>query len=760
VRRSLQGRLFPGSVRQSLLLVVLVVLLPLLVVQTGIYVAWFHSRRANEEEANLEAARAMAATFAAFVRDVARQELAIGTALTQPSAVSAEQLHKFLALSADEYPSIRAWHWVSAAGKVLASSEPAAVGRSVAAEPYFRDMFSNRAPNQDWGVSDLLEDPAGGQPTFVIARRIVDDKKVVRGIMIAEIEAGELGDLALPLSREAEGACTVFDRQGRMAYSDLPELRTHLDWRDDDPLLSAVLDTRAESSGTFVSPIDGQRRIAARVPVPGIGWVVGAGRPLRAAMAGIYRGLWIALGLNLAIGAVSAAVAAAFGRRIVRQLGRLQQHAQAVGRGDLSHRTEIAGIAELGELAAAFNRMGEDLHRAREEQSMVLEAFFKHSMTCLVFLDREFNFLRVNQTYAKACRRDASEFPGHNHFEFYPHAENEAIFREVVRSKTPYHAVAKPFTFPDHPEWGTTYWDWTLVPILNAAGEVEFLIFALDDVTERKRAEEELNEYRQHLEELVKQRTRELELSNQQLQKEIAERRRAAEALKRAADELARSNRELEQFAYVASHDLQEPLRVVTGYLQLIQRRYQDKIDSDADQFIHYAVDGAARMQQLITDLLDYSRVGTQGRPFAPTSVEAVLDKVLVNLQMIVRDTDAAVTRDPLPTVLADETQLIQLFQNLIGNGIKFRSGRRPEIHVSARQEEGRWLLSVRDNGIGIDPQYWEQIFVIFQRLHTRQKYSGTGIGLAICKRIVERHGGRIWLESRPGEGSTFCFTI
>ena len=294
----------------------------------------------------------------------------------------------------------------------------------------------------------------------------------------------------------------------------------------------------------------------------------------------------------------------------------------------------------------------------------------------------------------------------------------------------------------------------------NEAGQVQGVFAAARDITERKRAEEELGEYRQHLEELVKQRTRELELSNEQLQKEIAERQRAAEALKRTADELARSNRELEQFAYVASHDLQEPLRVVTGYLQLIQRRYQDKIDSDADQFIHYAVDGAARMQQLITDLLNYSRVGTQGRPFVPTPVEAVVDKALVNLQAIVRDAGAVVTRDPLPTVLADETQLIQLFQNLIGNGIKFRSGRRPEIHVSARQEEGRWLFSVRDNGIGIDPQYWQQIFEIFQRLHTRQKYSGTGIGLAICKRIVERHGGRIWLDSQPGEGATFYFTI
>jgi len=242
--------------------------------------------------------------------------------------------------------------------------------------------------------------------------------------------------------------------------------------------------------------------------------------------------------------------------------------------------------------------------------------------------------------------------------------------------------------------------------------------------------------------------------------RDVTERKRAEEARRRTAEELARSNKELEQFAYVASHDLQEPLRVVTGYLQLIERRYKNVIDADANDFIHFAVDGAARMQQLISDLLDYCRVGTQGKPFAPTNLEAVLDRALGNLQVAIGDTGAVVTRDPLPTVEADQLQWIRLFQNLIGNAIKYRGERRPEIHVSARQKTGHWVFSIRDNGIGIEPQYWEKIFAIFQRLHPRQKYSGTGIGLSICKRIVERHGGRIWLESRPGQGTTFYWTI
>jgi PAS domain S-box-containing protein len=235
--------------------------------------------------------------------------------------------------------------------------------------------------------------------------------------------------------------------------------------------------------------------------------------------------------------------------------------------------------------------------------------------------------------------------------------------------------------------------------------------------------------------------------------------RRAAEA-ERAAVELARSNKELEEFAYVASHDLQEPLRVISGYIQLIERRYKDKLDADANEFIDYTTEATRRLQQLISDLLEYSRVGMRGKPLQPTRAQAPLLVAIGSLEHAIAESGARVTHDPLPEVLADELQLAQVFQNLIGNAIKFRGEAPPEVHIRAERDGPQWRLAVRDNGIGIESSYWNRIFLIFQRLHPRQQYSGTGIGLAICKRIVERHGGRIWVESQSGAGSTFFFTL
>ena len=241
---------------------------------------------------------------------------------------------------------------------------------------------------------------------------------------------------------------------------------------------------------------------------------------------------------------------------------------------------------------------------------------------------------------------------------------------------------------------------------------------------------------------------------------DITERKRAEGVLQRQAAELARSNAELEQFAHIASHDLQEPLRMVASYTKLLARRYQGRLDKDADEFIAYAVDGATRMQTLINDLLRYSRVETRSKGLAPTEAAAALKWALANLRKAIEETGAILSNDPLPMVIADGMQLAQVFQNLIGNAIKFRGDRPLRVHLGAERKEAEFLFWVRDNGMGIAPQFHERVFEIFRRLHPTEAYPGTGIGLAICKKIVERHGGRIWLDSEPGEGATFYFTI
>jgi len=254
----------------------------------------------------------------------------------------------------------------------------------------------------------------------------------------------------------------------------------------------------------------------------------------------------------------------------------------------------------------------------------------------------------------------------------------------------------------------------------------------VEDITDRRQAEEELRKHREHLEKLVEERTA----------------------------EVMRSNAELQQFAYVASHDLQEPLRMVTSYLQLLERRYRDRLDDDARDFIAFAVDGAARMQGLIEGLLSYSRIGTRGKELTPTDLEAVFARATKNLEPAIVESGAIITHDPLPALMADDQQLLQLFQNLVANAVKFRGAKPPQIHVGVKNQGDEWVFSVADNGIGFAMKDAERIFQIFQRLHTREEYPGTGIGLSLARKIVARHGGRIWAEGEPGQGATFFFTL
>jgi PAS domain S-box-containing protein len=283
--------------------------------------------------------------------------------------------------------------------------------------------------------------------------------------------------------------------------------------------------------------------------------------------------------------------------------------------------------------------------------------------------------------------------------------------------------------------------------VRDGTGQPLFLQGIAYDITEKKQADEVLRCLNVELERRVQERTAELKDANA--------------ALVRQAEELARSNADLEQFVYVASHDLQEPLRMVGSFTQLLAKRYGGKLDADADDFIGYVVEGAVRMQQLINDLLVYSRVGRTGPGFAPIDCASVFTGACANLRKAIEECGAVVSADPLPSVVADATQLLQVFQNLFANAIKFRKGDQPpRVQVGARRQGAEWLFWVRDNGIGIERQYADRIFLVFQRLHSRREFPGTGIGLAICKKVVEHHGGRIWLESEPGQGSTFYFTI
>jgi signal transduction histidine kinase len=272
---------------------------------------------------------------------------------------------------------------------------------------------------------------------------------------------------------------------------------------------------------------------------------------------------------------------------------------------------------------------------------------------------------------------------------------------------------------------------------------VAFLCFAGtmvgQEIGQRRRSEEEVLKLNADLEQRVAERT---------------------EELNERAKDLTRSNSELQQFAYVASHDLQEPLRMVASFTQLLAKRYGDKLDDDAREFINYAVDGAMRMQTLISDLLSYSRIGTQGKQLELTNSDALFKKVLDSLQLGIQESGAEIVSDPMPMVMADPRQLGQLFQNLLTNAIKFKGEAPIRIKISVERSGSNWKISVRDNGIGISQEHAERIFIIFQRLHTKTEYPGTGIGLAICKKIVELHGGRIWIEPSPGGGTTFCFTI
>lgn len=427
-------------------------------------------------------------------------------------------------------------------------------------------------------------------------------------------------------------------------------------------------------------------------------------------------------------------------RSISGPITQLTESTKIIGSGDLDHKVDVVSYDEIGQLADSFNDMTGKLkgaylrqeeinahlqreideHKLAEEKIRKLSYAVEQSPTAVVITDVNGNIEYVNQKFSRLTGYTAEEVIGQTPRILKSdntRPETHKALWEAITSGKEWFGI-----FCNKKKSGELFWESTSIsPVRDPGGTITHYVALKEDITDKKLADEKL----------------EYMMAN-----------------------IQRSNKELEQFAYVASHDLQEPLRMVSSYMQLLQRRYSDKLDNDANDFINYAVDGSKRMQELIRDLLAYSRVGSSGKEFEPIDIETVLDRAIRNLGMSIKESGAVVTHGSMPTIFADGLQITQLFQNLISNAIKYCNESSPRIHVSAKQNKKAVTFSVSDNGIGIDPQYYERIFTIFQRLHSREKYSGTGIGLAICKKIVERHNGEIWVESLPGEGSTFYFTI
>jgi PAS domain S-box-containing protein len=390
------------------------------------------------------------------------------------------------------------------------------------------------------------------------------------------------------------------------------------------------------------------------------------------------------------------------------------------GKGNLSHRVEVRAKDELGMLANSFNNMAEELQKTTVSRDYV-DSIIRGMIDALIVVDPEARIRTVNSATCQLLGYQEKELIGQPVETVFASGKQTPL-EEINLQKIVKEGELKNY----ETSWKTKRG--AMVPVLfggsvmkNEEGRILCIICTARDITERKEAEEKLQE---------------------------------------TMAELERSNTELEQFAYVASHDLQEPLRMVGSFTELLARRYKGNLDADADEFIAYVVDGASRMQKMINALLAYSRVGTRGKRFAPTDCQIILQQALDNLQVAIKESGAEVTHEPLPTVTADASQLLQLFQNLLANAIKFRSDQPPRIHIGAKRKEDAWLFSVQDNGIGIAEEFFDRIFIVFQRLCDKEQYPGTGIGLSICRKIVARHGGHIWVESELGKGATFYFTI
>lgn len=604
---------------------------------------------------------------------------------------------------------------------------------NVSDRKYFRDALRTR----EFSAGEYIVGRMLKTPMLNFAYPVYDEKGDLIVMLQAAISLTKFDSLFGKANLPKGSILLMDDHKGTILYHSLPSPDSI--GTSDNRQLFEEARSAGESGAVFSRYIGGEKHLTAfralRLPADKEPFIyMRLQIPEKSALAGL-RAILTRNALFLILASLPAALVALLFSHfsILKRARRLVAASEQLAAGKENVRVGIPhDNGEFGQIARAFDRMSETLTQRDEERLRFVEeletavtwaldekaraeAIIASIGDGISIQDRDFRIVYQNDVQRKLIGSHVGRLC-HEAYEGNPgicdpcplqrcleDGQVHMMERSVVRGGEPFHVLI------------------TASPLRDSSGDIIGGIELVKDITERKQSEIEREEI---------------------------------------SRKLVDSNHDLQHFAYIASHDLQEPLRTITSFIQLLAKRYRGKLDKDADEFIGFITDGAQRMQRLINDLLTYSRVESKGKPFAPSNCGDVLGQVLANLRQAIEESGAAITFDQLPVVYGDEMQMAQLFQNLIGNAIKFRGSAPPLIHVGVVDRQGEWEISVSDNGIGIEPKNFERVFEIFHRLHSREKYAGTGIGLAVCKKIVERHGGRIWVDSEPGEGAAFYFTI